>query len=250
MDLKEIGNLGKVRHPWETARSRHFRRVIETSGLAKCPTDWMDVGSGDAYFASEAMRLLAPGSTMTCWDLNYDAAMKEKLGAQYPNVTFTAEQPAGRFGALLLLDVLEHIEDDLGFLTGIVKDHLVDGGHALVSVPAWTVLSTRHDVYLEHFRRYSPASGARLLESAGLTILQRGGLFHTLLVARAAERVKDLLIPERPGARQTGGATWNAGRLLSNSVSAALELEGKLSRWTSARDIDVPGLSWWALCKK
>ena len=251
MDLKETGGFGDaVRHPWEIARAQHFIKVIEKSGFAKAQTDWMDVGSGDAYFASLALRRLAPGSTMTCWDLNYDAEMKARLRAEYPTVTFTSEKPEGQFGALLLLDVLEHIEDDLGFLKDIVRDRLIDGGYALVSVPAWTMLSGQHDVFLEHFRRYSPRSGAQLLESAGLTILQRGGLFHSLLLPRAAQRLMQMRAREPEPSRTGGGAAWNGGRLMTASLSAALRADGTISRWAAARGVDLPGLSWWALCTR
>ena len=52
--------------------------------------------------------------------------------------------------------------------------------------PAWQPLFTQHDVALRHFRRYAPDQGARLLETGGLEIVRKGGLFHSLLLPRLA----------------------------------------------------------------
>ncbi|OGJ56903.1 hypothetical protein A3H22_02815 [Candidatus Peribacteria bacterium RIFCSPLOWO2_12_FULL_55_15] len=54
----------------------------------------------------------------------------------------------------LLLDVLEHIEDDVGFLQRIVLS-LPPGGCLLITVPAEMALWSKHDQEVGHFRRYS-----------------------------------------------------------------------------------------------
>src|SRR5204862_482253 len=69
-------------------------------------------------------------------------------------------------------------------LAELVRENLEDDATAVVSVPAWTGLYGRHDVQLNHHRRYAPAEAAALLQDAGLAIVRRGGLFHSLLLPR------------------------------------------------------------------
>lgn len=55
---------------------------------------------------------------------------------------------------VLLMDVLEHVEDDVGFLRGLVG-RLEPGAHVLVTVPANPALWSRHDEAFGHHRRYT-----------------------------------------------------------------------------------------------
>jgi SAM-dependent methyltransferase len=56
--------------------------------------------------------------------------------------------------AVILADVLEHIDDDAGFLRDVVKS-LKTGSIILLTVPAHMFMWSRHDVILGHRRRYS-----------------------------------------------------------------------------------------------
>jgi SAM-dependent methyltransferase len=78
---------------------------------------------------------------------------------------------SGRFDALILMDVLEHIEDDLGFLVDAARLCAPDGC-LVISVPAFQILWSRHDETFEHYRRYRAPQLRRLLERAGLAELR------------------------------------------------------------------------------
>jgi len=58
-----------------------------------------------------------------------------------------------KIDALLLLDVLEHVEDDRAFL-GRAVEALRPGGLILLTVPAYSFLWSHHDEVLGHVRRY------------------------------------------------------------------------------------------------
>ena len=60
------------------------------------------------------------------------------------------------FDVVLIADVLEHVEDDAGFLTDII-DAVMPGTLVMITVPAHKMLWSPHDVALGHFRRYSRA---------------------------------------------------------------------------------------------
>jgi SAM-dependent methyltransferase len=60
---------------------------------------------------------------------------------------------AQRASAFLLMDVLEHIEDDIAFL-GALMDVAPPGAHFVITVPADMRLWSAHDVHYGHYRRY------------------------------------------------------------------------------------------------
>jgi 2-polyprenyl-3-methyl-5-hydroxy-6-metoxy-1,4-benzoquinol methylase len=237
------------RHPWEVARLDFFRRQLRSRGLDRRPLEVLDVGSGDAWLAMSILPALHADSSITCWDAAYGEAQVQDLTRQAdPRVRFVATQPQGHFDLALLLDVLEHIEGDDVFLNDVVDKNIRTGGHVLVSVPAWRILFGEHDVQLHHFRRYQPREAARLLERVGLEIVSRGGLFHTLIVPRVAERLAaraGLLTAPPPNAGE-----WKAGPLLTAVVEGLLKLDGRLSTLLSGGNLELPGLSWWAICVK
>jgi SAM-dependent methyltransferase len=61
-----------------------------------------------------------------------------------------AEPP---FGSAVMINVLEHIEDDQGVLRDIY-DRLVPGGHLCIWVPSYEFLYSEFDAKLGHVRRY------------------------------------------------------------------------------------------------
>lgn len=79
------------------------------------------------------------------------------------------EQQCGTFDAVLLSEVLEHLDDDLGALTAI-RELLASGGNLVVTVPANPELWTQWDDLAGHRRRYRKAQLAALLSSAGFNV--------------------------------------------------------------------------------
>ena len=82
-----------------------------------------------------------------------------------------APQPdwAGRFDALVSLEVLEHIEDDAAALAEW-RGWLRPQGKLLLSVPARPELWNASDVWVGHCRRYDRAGLLRLLDRAGFEV--------------------------------------------------------------------------------
>jgi len=119
----------------------------------------------------------------------------------------------GRYDAVFLLDVIEHIADDTAFLVAALR-HLRPGGLVIVNVPASMLLFSDYDRAAGHLRRYTPASMARLFDHCGVeaqAIESWGMLMIPLLLARKA-----LLRGEKlTGAIRTGFVPPNAiSRLL------------------------------------
>ncbi|HEX5365128.1 MAG TPA: methyltransferase domain-containing protein [Acidimicrobiales bacterium] len=242
MDLAERAGSTR-RHPWETERASFLRRLIDHHLDGRTPRRVLDVGAGDGWFAEELQGETATGSQVVCWDVNYAGAdLRTDLPA---GVARTVEEPGGSFDLVLLLDVLEHVEDDARFLDGSVLPHLAPDGLLVVTVPAYQRLYSSHDRALGHHRRYSPARLRALLEPR-VDVVARGGLFAALLPVRAAQLARERVAgaPDRHG---IGG--WTGGPGLTRALSTALGADARAGAWLARRGLAVPGLSTWAVCR-
>jgi SAM-dependent methyltransferase len=75
----------------------------------------------------------------------------------------------GRFDSIVMLDVLEHIEDDVAMLR-MLGDRLTQAGRLVLKVPAVPALYGALDAAIGHHRRYSRRSLADAAGRAGLAL--------------------------------------------------------------------------------
>jgi len=75
--------------------------------------------------------------------------------------------PGGAYDMVAILDVLEHVEDDVAALKAIAT-RLKPGGRILITVPQYPWMWSGHDVANHHFRRYTKASLRAAIDGAGL----------------------------------------------------------------------------------
>ncbi len=247
MDLSERGDGLLVRHPWETARARFLIGLLERRGLLAGQPRWLDVGAGDGWLTGELADASPAGAEFVCWDINYDPSLLSSLSDSHPEISFASEEPDSVFDRVLLLDVIEHVENDRAFLSHVIDDRLRSGGSALITVPAWQSLYSQHDVALSHHRRYSPKQARSVIWGAGLVVEAEGGLFHGLLLPRLAQVAGERFRRRPP---TTGVGAWHGGPRVTRAVDTALRVDAGFSRRLSDRGILLPGLSYWALCTK
>jgi SAM-dependent methyltransferase len=129
--------------------------------------------------------------------------VRVEVGELPSNVTMEA----GAFDAVLLLDVLEHLDDDAGAV-GAAARLLKRGGVMIVTVPAYQWLWSPRDEHHQHRRRYSKAAFAALFARDGLRIEMLSHYNTWLFPAAVAGRVAtwarrpsdttDLKVPVRP----------------------------------------------------
>jgi hypothetical protein len=82
-------------------------------------------------------------------------------------------------GIVIMLDVLEHIEDDLGFLSSLIAK--MDSGASLfVLVPARQELWSAWDTKLGHFRRYTTEMLLAVGQKSGFEVMDCRYLFPDL----------------------------------------------------------------------
>jgi len=101
--------------------------------------------------------------------------------------------PADSYDLIALLDVLEHVPDDLASLRAIHR-RLKPGGTLLLTVPANPWMWSAHDAAHHHFRRYTKKQLGELFLRSGLEV-QLLSYFNTLLyplvaAARIAGKIR------------------------------------------------------------
>lgn len=87
------------------------------------------------------------------------------------NADLFAYKTAMRYDLIVMLEVLEHIENDKAALSK-VNSLLKSGGFFLISVPAKKTLWGASDVLAGHFRRYDKEELKHKLEQSGFKILE------------------------------------------------------------------------------
>ena len=108
--------------------------------------------------------------------------------------------------ALILLNVLEHIEDDELALQRVFN-LLKPGGFLVVEVPAGPYLYDAYDKELSHFRRYSKKELARKLEKSGFMLKRSTHLGFIIfpafalvkLINKLSSRAKDSRVKSQAG---------------------------------------------------
>ncbi len=114
-------------------------------------------------------------------DLNESAVKKIKgvEGKKYVYDIFDNNaQMLNKYDLVLLLDVIEHIEDDGAFIETALK-HLKKDGRIIINVPAHHTLFSKYDKKMGHKRRYNKNNIEVITKKLGLQIeyLSYWGLF-------------------------------------------------------------------------
>lgn len=251
-----------ARHPWETARAAFFVRLIGEHLPKDRPSAVLDVGAGDGYFARRLLAALPPGSAITCLDSGYSDELLARLvpdvASERGAIEFTRARPERAFDAVVMLDVMEHVIDDHGFLRSVVEQSLKPGGTAVISVPAHPGLYSQHDIDLGHHRRYTRRAFAALHAAARLEVLESAGLFSSLLLARGAAKALELArgVRARPAPAgladqiATDVGTWQGGAAITRAIHGVLAADAALGQRLARTGIATPGLSVWALSRR
>jgi SAM-dependent methyltransferase len=131
------------------------------------------------------------------------------------------EELQDRYDVVLLLDVIEHVQEDTRFLADsafLAKP----GGHLVVNVPASPRLYSRYDVAAGHLRRYTPRSLLEVGEKAGLELASWTYWGFPLLPLAVARKLFMLSVDDEQVIR---AGFEPPGRLANRVLSALARLE-------------------------
>ena len=141
------------------------RRVLEVgSGIGNMSAYMLDAGAEhlvltdmDPWYRSELAGRFAGRA-----DVRVDQLM-------LPDDTAAGRFAADRLDTIVALNVVEHIENDVGALA-TMRTMLAPGGRVVILVPALPAIYGAMDRELGHFRRYDKASLASAFARAGLVV--------------------------------------------------------------------------------
>lgn len=159
------------RHWWWQSRKQFVLAQLRRLRRDRPFPAILDVGCGNGLFFDD---LAAFGQV---WGIEPDAGLVAADGPYRARIAVRGfdssflppPEASGGFDLVLMLDVLEHIEDDLAAARH-VHTILAPGGRFLLTVPALRMLWSAHDEANRHFRRYSKASLRHVLTAAGFRV--------------------------------------------------------------------------------
>jgi SAM-dependent methyltransferase len=195
------------RHWWYQGRRRVLERAIARLGLPP-RARILDAGCGSGRNMVE----LAHHGVVTGVELSSTSvqlARERGAGEVLEGSVMDMPFDDASFDLCLSLDVIEHLEDDLGALCEL-RRVTTPGGALLVTVPAYQWLWSGHDEVNHHHRRYNRRTLLAAAEGAGWR-LESSAHFNSLLLPvaillRAMERFRpsttksslDLWVPPAP----------------------------------------------------
>ena len=175
MDVKEEHILGQhiINHWYYVSKGRALRQMLSGIHTEKV----LDVGAGSGIFARQ---LLDAGvcNQATCVDPAYENEYSDSHNGKV--IYFKRFINQTTQDLILMMDVLEHVDDDLELLS-LYTRYMSEEGYVLVTVPAFQFLWSGHDVFLEHRRRYTLDQLERVISKVGLKIVKSRYFFATLL---------------------------------------------------------------------
>ena len=133
-------------------------------------------------------------------------------------------QPSKQYSLILMLDVLEHLPDPVAALRRALA-LLNPSGALLITVPAFNLLWTNHDVINHHLTRYTKSSFRRVAQQAGLQIEAERYWFQWTCPVKLATRLVESLLGLQPRAPDI------PPRVINESLHRFSRLEQKALGW-------------------
>lgn|SRR5574337_490750 len=224
MDVKELSQISgpPEEHWYYAAKFDLLAATVGAFGARRVA----DIGAGSGVFAR---LLLERGACeeATCVDPAYEADRDETINGRL--LQFRRAPDRRDFDLILLMDVLEHVDDDVALLAeaaALAKP----GTPVFITVPAFEFLWSAHDVFLEHRRRYTADRLARVIAEAKLKVDRVRYFYATILPPVAVVRM--LTRKRNPGeGSDLRPAPAPVAWLLKKALTAERRLIYPVNRW-------------------
>jgi SAM-dependent methyltransferase len=156
------------------SEAKNYRAAIIKEFEAYLRDDVLEIGAGIGQI-SEAMLELPRVTSLTALEpeTNFHDAFQKRL----PNTVLikgtVADLPQGTaYNAAIMVNVLEHIENDTEELMAIQKILKEKSGHLCILVPARQEIFSKLDSHFGHYRRYNKPNLKTKLTQAGFEIVK------------------------------------------------------------------------------
>jgi len=212
---------------------KHILKIFESSSQVSIA----DVGTGIGLFLN---KLEKDGLASPNRSIGIDPAHEKPSTAVGSLIPIVPKFPFGsRYNLILMMDVLEHVENDLDLINN-TAEHIGENGHIIITVPALPFLMSSHDRFLGHYRRYTINTLKDVInKSEKIRVTQIHYFFAGIL---------PIAIPKRLYSKNKIGITSDM-KPLSKNLNSVLKtlcnIELKISSYNK-----IAGLSAVAVCKK
>jgi ubiquinone/menaquinone biosynthesis C-methylase UbiE len=186
-------------HFIDRASRDHALRQIRKHARGPAPVV-LEVGCSSGFLV-QALRRELPHARLIGSD--YVRGPLEQLAVRVPDVPLLqfdlvkCPLPDASVDVVVLLNVLEHIEDDVGAVRQLYRI-VKPGGAVVIEVPAGPHLYDVYDKLLMHYRRYKLSGLRRLLEASGFAVAHASGLGALLYPAFRHVKKKNQRYLEAP----------------------------------------------------
>lgn len=259
MDLRESRSRDTApatRHPWELARLEVVYRLLSRTIGKKNIGNILDLGCGDTFFVEQFAQRF-DGRSFAAVDIAFDDEIKtsyeERLKGK-PIHLFDSLQKAqddfkSEVNLVLLLDVIEHIEHDIEFLSSLKNYPFIKkDAWVIITVPAYQSLFCSHDRFLGHYRRYTNKMLEEHVRAAGYIPREAGYFFSSLLLPRYLQVRKEK--KKGPDKETTGLVEWSGSPFKTALLKNILLFDFEMSRAAGLFGFRLPGLSNYMICQR
>lgn len=170
---------GQGTHPIDVASRRRAKSALRRYLRADDPNlVLLEVGCSSGFLLEE---LAADWPARLVIGSDYIAGPLYRLAARMPTIPLLrfdltkCPLPAASLDAVVILNVLEHIEDHQEAVRQVARI-LKPGGIVVVEVPAGPQLYDVYDKFLRHYRRYRASEVRQILADGGLTVVSQSHL--------------------------------------------------------------------------
>ena len=182
MDLIEK-NDNENRHPWELSR---INSLVKEINKYHTKGDVLDIGCGDSFFDYQLLEKNKNINKLYGIDIY---TKEEYTDHNYIVINNYDKLKNKKFDTIIMLDVIEHIEDDYDFLENTVKKLLKNDGKVIITVPAYQFLFGKHDIELKHFRRYNLKMIRKLCDKTSFKIKKAHYFYASLVLPRLMSKL-------------------------------------------------------------
>jgi hypothetical protein len=186
MDLKELQSVNGAtqKHWYYQSKAWALQKLVECTHAQNI----LDIGSGSGFFSKYLLENTSIEQAM-CVDIGYEKDWDDYHAGK--PMHFRKNIRTSKADLVLMMDVLEHVDNDSTFLRSYV-DLSPFGTYFLITVPAFQFMWSGHDEFLGHKRRYTINQLESVVIASGLKIKSKnyyfGLVFPLALITRLTQK--------------------------------------------------------------
>lgn len=239
MDPSEKTQKFLYRHPWEISRRNMILGILKEYDKNY---QYVDFGAGDLFVISKLKEY--SNKPIFVIDNTFSKNYKKDNIIILKDIE---EIPKNSVDIILLLDVLEHIDDESSLLKNFIT-LLKSDGKLIITVPAFQFLYTQRDYFLNHFRRYSIKKIKKLLTYNGFEIKETFYFYTIGFVFRSIEILLFQIGVKKKFRHTVSEWKYNEMNIITKLFENLLNVDFTINRKLQSVGIYLPGLSVCAIC--